>query len=409
MVAVDDANGNRTLDPGEAFALPPVRTLRADSADSADSAGKASSSAPAAPWLLARPDRSGPTLARADAPTSRRARLRFSEPVRLARRAPAAWAADDTTTGATVPAEAVFLRYAEPDARLARAVDVRFARPLAPRPHRLALAAGLVTDTLGQPLRPVTARFTPPEGVPDTARARFAAFLPSRAPDTTAGGVEAVVLLPPEAPTVRLTRPAAADTLAAALAVTDTTGAAPRAVRLATDDGVTFRLALTPPLRPGDVIDVQVDRARLGGPTDSVATRRYRRIPNRALGSLTGTVALAAAVPDSVQADSVAANRMAADRMAGDLVVELVPDDPASPVGVRQTAATPDGTFTFDGLPEAAYRFRAFFDRNANRRWDAGRLRPFTPPEPVAWRTTPAESRPRWQTVLDDTLRVERY
>jgi hypothetical protein len=33
-------------------------------------------------------------------------------------------------------------------------------------------------------------------------------------------------------------------------------------------------------------------------------------------------------------------------------------------------------------------------------------VRSFVPAEPVAWRWEPKAVRPRWETVLDDTLRV---
>jgi uncharacterized protein (DUF2141 family) len=89
----------------------------------------------------------------------------------------------------------------------------------------------------------------------------------------------------------------------------------------------------------------------------------------------------------------------------GTVIIELQP--PTSSLLERQQQAI-DTTrqFTFERLPEDEYRFRAFLDRNGNGRWDGGRLVPYRPAEPIGWRTEPVSSRPRWNSVLDDALRI---
>jgi len=86
--------------------------------------------------------------------------------------------------------------------------------------------------------------------------------------------------------------------------------------------------------------------------------------------------------------------------------VELYATDSTIPVDPRQQVVGADTTFLFDALPEGSFRFRAFLDRNENGRWDPGRILPYEAAEPVTWTEQPAESRPRWTTVLPAPLRI---
>ena len=89
------------------------------------------------------------------------------------------------------------------------------------------------------------------------------------------------------------------------------------------------------------------------------------------------------------------------------IVVELyATDTPTAPRPYATTQPDTTGAFSFPDLKEGPYRFRAFVDRNGNGRWDGGQILPYRAPEPVFWTTEPLTARPRWDTALEDTLRI---
>jgi hypothetical protein len=72
----------------------------------------------------------------------------------------------------------------------------------------------------------------------------------------------------------------------------------------------------------------------------------------------------------------------------------------------QRIEADTSGAFTFTDLPEGTFRFRAFADRDGDGRWDPGQLLPYRPPEPLVWSAGTIDNRPRWDNVLEDTLRI---
>jgi len=143
VLALRDNNRNRQPDPQEPVAVPPRLSIRADSG----------AAAVPVPWLLARRDTTAPQLQQVRPVSRQRLRLRFDEPVRLGTRAPTAWAPRDSATGTPVAVRGVYNAPDRPNAIVVRTAPMPDAR------HALPLRRGAVVDTLGQPLRPDTARF----------------------------------------------------------------------------------------------------------------------------------------------------------------------------------------------------------------------------------------------------------
>ena len=400
VVALKDNNRNRQPDPAEPFAVPPRPALQA---------GSRSPGVPV-PWLLTKIDTLAPRFERAQSLSRRRLRLSFNEPVRLAERRPGAWALRDSVAGTRVPVRAV---YRSPDR--ADAVILRTA-PMEARRHALPLSSGLVTDTLGQALVPDTARFRAVSRA-DTTRTRFQAFVPQDLSADTAG---AYALLPDQLPGVRFNQAPDSTTLDRVLALQDTTGRA-QPYSLATEEGRTYQIRPEAPLPGGAFVEVTVDGRPLAGP-DTTYTRRFRRVTADVLGALEGRAILAdttragreapvddtlgAAPPDTGRVDTIRVPRRDSLRRAGPVVVELIPTESAFPLDRRTLTTPPGSTFVFRELPEGAFRFRAFLDRNRNGRWDGGQIHPYVPAEPVTWSTESTESRPRWTNVLSAPLRI---
>jgi len=419
IVALRDNNRNRRPDAREPAAVPPRMALHADSG----------AAAVPVPWVLARNDTTAPTLQQVRPVSRQRLRLRFSEPVRLRTRAPDAWAPQDSARGTRVEVQGV---YGGPDRP--RAVGVRTA-PMRDARHRLPLPRGVVTDTLGRPLAPDTARFQAATR-PDTMRTRFRRFLPTDLPRDSTG---AHPLLPGVQPGVRFNQAPDSAALRQGISARDTTGE-PRAFSLATEDGTGYRLRFDPPLSPNQFVDVTVTGA-LVARADTTYQRRFRRLTRWALGALAGRVRIA----DTAGAGGVSGGRAASDTTAlrlppsltgraeadtlafprrdtsdtlpqrarldslfygGPVAVELTAVESSLPVEPRRLTTPPGRTFTFAELPDGRYRFRAYLDRNENGRWDRGQIQPYVPAEPVTWLRAPVEVRPRWTTELPAPLRI---
>jgi len=411
VLALRDNNRNRQPDASEPAAVPPRPALRADSG-----------AAPVpVPWLLAARDTTPPQPQQVRAVSRQRIRVNFSEPVRLQRRTAADWAPRDSTTGAQAAVQGVHGALDRPSA-----VVVRTA-PMADRGHRLALGRGVVTDTLGQPLAPDTVRFRA-AARDDTTQTRFRRFLPA---DLARDSTGAHPLLPGVRPAVRFNQAPDSTVLRAGIQARDTTGA-PRPFSLLSKDGTAYRLRFDPPLASGEFVEVTVDGEAVARP-DTTYRRRFRRVTRRALGALEGRARVAdtlrcgaplarprrdsvgrSALPVDTSSTSLADTTSAAagrrDSLlpSGPVAVELTAEASSLPVPPRRVTTPPGSTFAFDELPDGQYRFRAYLDRNENGRWDAGRVQPYVPAEPVTWLREPVQARPRWTTELPTPLRILR-
>lgn len=364
VIALRDNNRDRRPNDGEPFALPPNPTLRADS----------TGAEPEEPWIMTALDTIPPQVIRAQPRSEERLRLQLSEPVHLTDRSPTRWTLRDSARQRPVDVTAVYQPADAPNAVFLHTAPQR------PAPHLLSIADGALADTSGNMLRADTVRFTPTD-TPDTLSTRLLTFLPANlAPDTL--GI--YTLWPRERPGIRLNAPLDSARLRSSLTVADTAGP-PRDYTLRTSDGTTLRLDLDPPLQPDAPIRIGLQAGALAN-VDSLTERTYRRISDRQLGTLSGFVSTS-------------------DSTAAPIVVEVYRTG-AGRFEVQQTTADATGQFSFSALPEGTYRFRAFLDRNGNGRWDGGQLLPYRPPEPLTWSAGTIDNRPRWDNVLDDTLRV---
>ena len=114
---------------------------------------------------------------------------------------------------------------------------------------------------------------------------------------------------------------------------------------------------------------------------DSTQVRYFKRLGPRELGSFSGI-----ATPP------------------GDSIVVILTDSNCLVISTTHPNST--GAFTFVDLPQNTYQLRAFIDRNRNGNWDGGMIHPYMPAEPITWMPEPVTIRPRWDTVLGDTLRI---
>ena len=366
VIALQDRNRNRRPDATEAFAVPPRPAIAAD-ADTTEAGDPPR-------WLVTRQDTLAPTLERVRPRSSRRLVLRFSEAIQLTSLAPEGWLLEDSLASRPVAIQAVY-RFPDDPQQVYLLTD-----SLAATFYRLRPAAA-VTDSSGNVVLPDTVRFTA-LATPDTLRLRFLGFVPDE-DAATAGDIH--VLPPATLPGVRFNQPVASARLAEIVAARDTSGQSV-SFNATTPDGTTYRLLLTPALQPGQTVEVRVDGRPLGG-ADTVYTRVFQRISERDLGSLSGLVA--------------------AEDTSGTIVVELyATDTPAAPRPYATTQPDTTGAFSFPDLRERPYRFRAFVDRNGNGRWDGGQILPYRAAEPVVWTTETLAARPRWDTALEDTLRI---
>ena len=394
VLALRDNNRNRRPDPGEAVAVPPAPALPADS----------TASEVPVPWLLVRPDTTAPALLRAEGRSRSRVRVTFTEPVDLNPPLTAGWAVQDSTTGTDIPVQSVYKASGRAPAVVLRT------DPMQPGPHRLAVADRTVTDTLDHPIRPDTVRFTVPDRA-DTTQTRFRSFVPERGPSDTTG---ARLVLPTAQPGLRFNQAPDSTTLRSAIAVTDTSGEALEH-RFETTEGRTYRVRLTPPLGPGEYVELVAEGSALGG-ADTTYQRRFGRVTSRALGELEGRALRAdtslrpPTAPTDTTADTTAAPtptlRIGEVPQADSAVVEMEADGGSYPVEPRRQTVAVGSTFVFTEIPEGTFRFRAFLDRDGDGQWDPGQVQPYRPAEPVMWSAESAEARPRWTTVLPAPLRI---
>ena len=396
VVAVTDRNRNGRADATEPFAVPPAPVLRAVEPDSAAAEGPPTADrrppteaaptdnrppgapppgqrppgnrppgTPSAPvFFLTRTDTTGPEARTVMGRSARVVTVRFDEPVRLDSAAAGDWAVEDSLReGAAAVVTGVWLR---PDD--AREVYVGVAAaPGGTRPALRLVRAGAVRDSVGNAAAPFARGFTP-SAVPDTAQARFAAFLPT----VPTAADSALVLRPGERPGVRFTLPLTTDEARARIAVRDPAGAA-LPYTLENTDAVTLRLLVE---APRFSVAVAVG--------DTTRTRRFVQPGPDALGAVLGRV----------------------EGLDGTVVLEAIPDGPVvrgRPSFIARTG--PDGTFSFPTLPPGPYRLRLFADRDGDGAWDGGTLAPYAPPEPLAWLRSTFRVRPRWDTDLG-TLRL---
>lgn len=351
VMGLRDGNRNRTIDPGEDVAWPPLPLV--DAAGDSLSAGT---------WLSTRLDTTSASLRRVASLSSTRLALSVDEPVNLVDRDPARWELLDTLSLQTASVLDVFQPFDD-----ARRIIVR-TEPLSGDNWEL-WGDGAAVDSSGNtgPLGPMA---FPTSAALDTFRTRFVAF---EADTVNTDGL--TTLLPGTLPRLLFSGPPNDLELRAGVSVSDSLG--PRDWTWSSPGGT--RVTIDPGAGGGATIEV--DLGAFSGP-DSVAALAVTPSPDRILGEIAGVVA-PGIHPIVLEARS--------DRFPA--VLTARPDS--------------TGTFTFTRLPDdAILRLRFFEDRDGDGVWDFGSLNPFQPPERLGWLEASPPVRARWETVIPDTLRL---
>lgn len=349
VVAVGDGNRNRQADEGEPYAVPPQPSLLADSAGLA----------PTVPWITTVRDATPPEVRRVRTLSDERLELRLSEGIRL----PSldTWQLADSARGTPVALRAAYL--APTDSR----VLIVETAPMPATPLRLLV--GAVQDSTRNTAAPDTL-FLAGSADEDTLQVRFRQFGPGLA-------AAAVRPLPPDtAPIVQFNQAVDEAELLARVVVRDTLGAT-QPYTTQTEDGTSYRVLIeeAPTAFTVEVVE-----------TDTTFTTLYELLTDEEVGSRSGLV-----------------RRPDAGATQGPVIVELR----AEGTGTVYTArADTTGAYRLEGLPAGSYRLRAFVDADGNGRWSGGLLVPYQAAEPILWYPDSLQVRPRWDLVLDDTLRI---
>lgn len=363
VVALEDRNRNRLPDPLEPFAVPSAPSVLADSTD-ADHEVR---------WIAGVLDTIPPELTRVRVLSSRRVELRFSEPVRV-REGKESWQLSDSLSQSSPEIQSVYSLPERPDFLFVLSDSLREGV------YRLQ-PAGIV-DTSDNALSEQPIRFEV-AAAPDTVRLRFLGFTPEGPVETG----NAFPLLPGELPGIRFNTPVRKDLLSQSVAVTDASGN-DRPFEVEEAENSSYHIIPDSLFAENDSLEIRVDASRLAG-VDTVYTRLFRKMAESELGELSGVIAL----PDTT----------------GVVIVELRPALDEVRLEPRIVEADSTGHFIFRQLPEGFYNLRAFLDQNANEKWDLGTVAPYRAAEPMVWSSDSTRVTPRWETVLEDTLRMPGY
>ena len=354
ILALADANRNYRVDPGEAFAVPPLMWIVADSAGTGATD----------PWIAAPQDLDPPEVTRVRALSNRRLEVRYNESVPTLDRSPASWTIRDSTRRSPTETSTIYGLDSDP-----RSVFVELMQPLPAGTH--IITTGEVADSSGN-VAPRTEHEFVASAAQDTTTLRFLGFVP----DSTVAVDGYVELDPDQLPGVRFSLPPSLDQIRSLFSVSDSDG--PRLIANAlSENGTTLGLLLDPPLAPGDSVSIQLLT------TDPPVQQNYRMISPSETGEISGTVAGMDTISASVHIE----------------LYEMEADEP-----YRSITADEDGAFMFTDIPGGSYRLRFFVDHDGSGSWTGGQLYPFRHSEPVSWRTDEITVRPRWETALPEPL-----
>ena len=347
ILGLQDANRNLRADDGEQFAVPP-NPLIAATPDTIEQY---------LDWVYTKVDTVGPAIERVRATSNRLVEVRFSENVILADLSGESWAITDSIDNAPVAVHSSY--QLATDAR----VVYLMTDALQERSYALFPDAS-VQDSSDNTALIETIYFAGNTRM-QQIEPRFERFLPTSTEDP-------YELAPWETPTIVFNRPLTPPILDSLVTVQDSTGT-PVSFERPSSDGTSYNLlSLDDP--------TQVYRIAVLDP-DSTRVRYFKRLGPRELGSISGIAA-----------------------PSGDSVVVILTDSNGQVISTTHPDST--GAFTFGDLPQNTFQLRAFIDSNRNGNWDGGMIHPYVPPEPVTWMPEPVTIRPRWDTVLGDTLRI---
>lgn len=351
VLALQDRNRNRMIDFGERVAIPPTRTIRADSI--AEVINR--------PWILATIDTVQPQIEAVSALSTRELEVRFSEPVIMSDTSVENWQLVDSADGSS---RAVEEMYASDDSRivLLRHTSLR-------NSTHILTGYAAVTDSTGNSMAIGSHRFMPSQTVVDD-RSDFLGFRP----DSLTGDQNDIFpLWPGIQPQLAFSKPPLDEWT---LQVSDSLGVVFPHI-LATKNGIDFDVTTPAFDKPLDII--------ISG-ADTTHTRTFMNASTDRQGELSGVVSIGAAPSKPV-------------------VVQLVRDDTGG--YMYTTEVDESGVFRFSGLPgQTRYLIRAFVDENEDGKWNPGQVNPFITAEPIGWQIVEEIVRARWDTVIADTVRV---
>ncbi len=347
ILGLRDANRNLKADDGEWFAIPPNPLIKA-TPDTTEQY---------LDWMYTKVDTLRPMVERVRATSNRLVEVRFSENVILSNLTGESWAITDSVDNTPVAVHSSY--QLESNTR----VIYLMTDTLQGRPYAF-LADASVQDSSDNAVYLDTVYFAGSTRI-QQIELQFERFLPTSTEDP-------YELAPWETPTIVFNRPLALATLDSLVVVQDSTGA-PVSFESPSSNGTSYNLtSLDDPS--------QVYRIAVLDP-DSTRVQHFRRLGPRALGSFSGITA-----------------------PSGDSIMVTLTD--SNGLVITTTYSDSTGAFMFGDLPQNTYRLRAFIDRNRNGNWDGGMIHPYMPAEPITWTPEPVTIRPRWDTVLGDTLHI---
>jgi hypothetical protein len=381
VVALRDGNRNRMLDGGEVYGVPPVARMKADSLGTP----------PEFPWILAERDTTPPSLERIRVVSPRDLELRFSELLDLDMNRANVFTRPDPSDVMVYdslehPISDVHFYLSEGRSR------TLFARVDSLSPGRYTLKGQTaLRDSSQQIASGISAAFTISEGLPSVERPAFLTWTPDSSVVTSE---TPRTIWPFETFGFRTTRPAdgafsvsMSDTLNPVFSgiIRDTTGMSYSA-RFSQVEPAFFVLQKSGAFPFNAPFHLDINQRDFGGP-DSVVTGFFRFAERRNMGSI------AVAFQDSDRAVAHSVRLEAFDRSQSPL-----------PYLTSFQTAPSDGNILLDNLPGGKkIQLRMALVRNRGT-WQPGTLRPWSPPEPIAWVEFDEPVRARWETVLPDTI-----
>lgn len=347
ILGLRDANRNLRADDNEWFAVPPNPLIKA-TPDTIEQY---------LDWVYTKVDTLGPFIERVRAASNRLVEVRFSENVILPDLLGESWAIIDSVDNTPV---AVHSSY---QLETNKRVVYLMTDALQERSYAL-LPDALVQDSSDNTIYVETIYFAGSTRM-QQIEPRFEQFLPTSSEDP-------YELAPWEIPTIVFNRPLTLPILDSLVTVQDSTGT-PVSFESPSSNGTSYNLlSLDDP--------TQVYRIAVLDP-DSIQVRHFKRLGPRELGSFSGITT-----------------------PSGDSIVVILTDSNGLVISTTHPDST--GAFTFGDLPQNTYQLRAFIDRNRNGIWDGGMIHPYMSAEPITWMPESVTIRPRWDTVLGDTLRI---
>jgi hypothetical protein len=367
VVAIQDRNRNRLLDPGEPFGVPPVHYLTADTV----------AVAPKFPWIVATRDTTPPTLERVRHVSPRDLELRFSELLSLKlndqpfseQHNLGQIAVFDSLDTLASDLELYFLED-NPRAIFARGDSL-------PEGSYSIRGSVAVTDSSLNVATNISAPFIVSTEALPSKTASFLGWMP----DTAVVSITIPrTIWPTETFGFRTTAPV--DSVFSAT-IRDTTGTIYPAL-FKRVESTFFAFQKSSSFSFNQPFFLDINQKDFGG-QDSVITGFFQYATERKLGSLS----------------FVAERQPGADRL--NFIVEGM-DSANQAKRIFRVVERVKNTIVIKEIPGGTRAFLRVF-QSAQNNWFSGELSPWSPAEPIAWIKVNDPIRARWETALPDTVK----